>query len=148
MHTALGRTPMDQTSNRERRHKNNSSRRAGFNRSTQRARTDAENHRKYNDTCVQYERHMTLIREIANHTFLRAVYKTSMKQAQMEYMQMQRDFFNTQAAAQQPQLFTAQEIINYIELHCICSNEKSIQTIQMSINKTVRHNGQPLLQWL
>ncbi len=60
---------------------------------------------------------MTLIREIANHTFLRAVYKTSMKQAQIEYMQVQRDFFNTQAAAQQPQLFTAQEIISYIELH-------------------------------
>ena len=112
------------------------------------ARTDAESHRKYNNTCVQYERHMTLIREIANHTFLRAVYKTSMKQAQMEYMQVQRDFLNTQAAAQQPQLFTAKEIIDYIEAHCVCSNEKSIQTIQMSINKMVRHNGQSLLHWL
>lgn len=112
------------------------------------ARNDADNYRKYNNTCVQYERHMTLIREIANHTFLRAVYKTSMKQAQMEYMQVQRDFLNTQAAAQQPQLFTAQEIIDYIEQHCVCSNEKSIQTIQMAINKMVRHNGQTLLQWL
>ena len=112
------------------------------------ARTDADNHRKYNNTCVQYERHMTLIREIANHTFLRAVYKTSTKQAQMEYMQVQRDFLNTQATAQQPQLFTAQEIIDYIEQHCVCSNEKSVQTIQMTINKMVRHNGQTLLQWL
>jgi hypothetical protein len=112
------------------------------------ARTDADNHRKYNNTCVQYERHMTLIREIANHTFLRAIYKTSMKQAQMEYMQVQRDFLNTQAAAQHPQLFTAQEIIDYVEQHCVCSNEKSIQTIQMTINKMVRHNGQTMLQWL
>ncbi len=91
---------------------------------------------------------MTLIRDIANHTLLMAIYKTSMKQAQMEYMQVQRDFLNTQAATRHPQLFTAQEIINYVEQHCVCSNEKSIQTIQMTINKMVRHNGQTLLQWL
>ena len=112
------------------------------------ARTDADNHRKYNNICVQYERHMTLIREIANHTFLRAIYRTSMKHAQMEYMQVQRDFLNAQIAAQQPRLFTAKEIIDYIEQHCVCSNEKSVQTIQMTINKMVRHNGQTLLQWL
>ena len=71
-----------------------------------------------------------------------------MKHAQMEYMQVQRDFLNAQIAAQQPRLFTAKEIIDYIEQHCVCSNEKSVQTIQMTINKMVRHNGQTLLQWL
>ncbi len=43
--------------------------------------TSADEKRKYDNTVVLYQSALTLLRELLNHTFLRAVYHTSSRQA-------------------------------------------------------------------
>ena len=47
------------------------------------ARSDEKT--KFDNVAVQYKRTMAYLREILNHTFLRAVYHTSSRQAKLEY---------------------------------------------------------------
>ncbi len=85
---------------------------------------------------------MTYLRDIINHTFLRAIYQTSSKQAKLEYQEVQRSHHNDEAAAllQDPHhdtvKFTANHIIAHIVAHCICANDRAVQTIQASIDKS------------
>ncbi len=62
------------------------------------------------------------------------MYHTSTKQARLEYKQVQETFLNQNArrAANNIQLFTAQNIIDYIN----------------AFNDMIRHKGQTLLNWL
>ena len=60
--------------------------------------------------------------EILNHTFLRAVYQTSSRQAKLEYQEVQRNFINDHSnddPNDEPVKFTALNIIEYIEEDCI-----------------------------
>ncbi len=106
---------------------------------------------KFDNVVVQYKRTMTYLREILNHTFLRAVFATSSRQAKLEYQEVQRNFINEHSnddAEDEPIKFTALDIIEYIEADCICNNDKALQSITNTITKMVRHNGQTLLDWL
>jgi hypothetical protein len=106
---------------------------------------------KHDNLVVQYSRAMSYLREILNHTFLRAVYHTSSKQAKLEYEEVQRNFINDHAnddPDDEPVKFTASDIINYIEAECLCTDEKALQSIQNAISKMVRYNNQTLLEWL
>jgi hypothetical protein len=94
---------------------------------------------------------MSFLREILNHTFLRAVYYTSSRQAKLEYQEVQRNFINDHInddPDDEPVKFTALNIIRYIEAECLCTNEKALQSIQNAISKMVRYNNQTLLDWL
>ncbi len=51
---------------------------------------DAEARRRYDNLTVQYSRNMNYLRELINHTFLRAIYHTSSKQAKLEFKEVQR----------------------------------------------------------
>jgi hypothetical protein len=42
---------------------------------------------------------MTYLRELINHTFLRAIYQTSSRQAKLEYEEVQRTHQNDEATA-------------------------------------------------
>jgi hypothetical protein len=108
------------------------------------------NHHKYVNTTTQYEKQIAYLRELLNHTFLRAVYHTSTKQARLEYKQVQETFLNQNArrAANNIQLFTAQTIIDYILTSCVTDNDKSIVQITNAFNDMIRHKGQTLLNWL
>ena len=111
----------------------------------------SEERAKFDNLVVQYKRTMTYLREILNHTFLRAVFTTSSRQAKLEYQEVQRNFINDHSNDDQndePSKFTALDIIEYIEADCICSNDKALQSIKNTITKMVRHNGQTLLDWL
>jgi hypothetical protein len=79
-------------------------------------------HQKYLNTTTQYERQIAYLRELLNHTFLRAVYHTSSRQARLEYKEIQEAFLNKNAtrAANQVKKFTAQNIIDYILANCVC----------------------------
>ncbi len=96
---------------------------------------------------------MTYLRELINHTFLRAIYQTSSKQARLESKEMQRTHHNNEATElladpnHQTVTFTAQHIIDYIIQHCTCANDRAVQTIQMSIDRKIRYKGQSLLDW-
>ena len=106
---------------------------------------------KFDNVVVQYKRTMTYLREILNHTFLRAVYHTSSRQAKLEYEEVQRNFINDHSnddPDDEPVKFTALNIIEYIEEDCICSNDKALQSITNTMSKMVRYNGQTLLDWL
>ncbi len=46
---------------------------------------EADDLRKHENVKVQYTRALAYIRELTNHTFLRAIYHTSSHQAQIEY---------------------------------------------------------------
>jgi hypothetical protein len=45
---------------------------------------------KFDNVVVQYKRTMAYLREILNHTFLRAIYHTSSRQAKLEYEEVQK----------------------------------------------------------
>ncbi len=117
------------------------------------ARNDPETRRKFDNLTVQYSRNMTYLRELINHTFLRAIYHTSSRQAKLEYKEVQRTHHNDEATAllanpqHQPVKFTAQHIIDYIVQHCTCANGRAVQTIQMSIDRKIRYKGQSLSDW-
>ena len=86
----------------------------------------SEERTKYDNTVVQYSRAMSFLREILNHTFLRAVYYTSSRQAKLEYQEVQRNFINDHInddPDDEPVKFTALNIIRYIETECLCTNE-------------------------
>jgi hypothetical protein len=51
--------------------------------------TAANDKRKYDNLVVQYKTALTFLRELINHTFLRAIYHTSTRQAQTEYKEIQ-----------------------------------------------------------
>jgi hypothetical protein len=104
-------------------------------------------HHKYVNTTTQYEKQIAYFRELLYHTFLRAVYHTSTKQARLEYKQVQETFLNQNArrAANNIQLFTAQNIIDYILASCVTDNDKTIVQITNAFNDMIRHKGQTFL---
>ncbi len=110
----------------------------------------AHDHHKYVNTTTQYEKQIAYLRELLNHTFLRAVYHTSTRQARLEYKEVQEAFLNKNAwtAANNIQLFTAQNIIDYILASCVTANDKTIVQITNSFNDMIRRKGQTLLNWL
>jgi len=73
--------------------------------------TGADEKRKYDNTVVLYQSALTLLRELLNHTFLRAVYHTSSRQAQNEYKEIQRTFVAKNSVSRNPKVFTAIDII-------------------------------------
>jgi hypothetical protein len=64
---------------------------------------------KFVNTTTQYERQIACLRELLNHTFLRAVYHTSTRQARMEYKEVQEALLdkNARRAANAVEQFTA-----------------------------------------
>jgi hypothetical protein len=80
--------------------------------------------RKYDNMVVQYENALSFLRELLNHTFLRAIYHTSTRQAQGEYKEVQRTFVTQNALKTNPTVFTAKDIIDHIVAKCTCDNSK------------------------
>ena len=114
---------------------------------------EADDLRKHENVKVQYTRALAYIRELTNHTFLRAIYHTSSHQAQIEYKEVQSTFLIEHADDEledgvDPERFTALNIIAHIEKDCLCENDKSLMLIQNTFNELIRHNGQSLLKWL
>ncbi len=110
----------------------------------------AHDHQKYLNTTTQYERQIAYLRELLNHTFLRAVYHTSSRQARLEYKEIQEAFLNKNAkrAANQVQKFNAQHIIDYIIANCVTDNDKSLTQLTNAFNDMIRYKRQTLLNWL
>ena len=74
----------------------------------------SEERTKFDNVVVQYKRTMAYLREILNHTFLRAVFHTSSRQARLEYQEVQRNFINDHSnddPDDEPVKFTALNII-------------------------------------
>ena len=109
--------------------------------------TDADEKRKYDNTVVLYQSALTLLRELLNHTFLRAVYHTSSRQAQNEYKEVQRTFVAKNSVSRNPKVFTAVDIIDYITANCTCDNSKAIIQMKNSIAALIRYKGQNLVSW-
>jgi hypothetical protein len=91
----------------------------------------AHDYHKYVNTKTQHEKQIAYLRELLNHTFLCAVYHTSTRQARLEYKEVQEAFLNQNArrAANQVQLFTAKNIVDYIEANCVTANDKTLVQI-------------------
>ena len=109
--------------------------------------TGADEKRKYDNTVVLYQSALTLLRELLNHTFLRAVYHTSTRQAQNEYKEIQRTFVSKNSVSRNPKVFTAIDIIEYIKDNCTCDNSKAIIQMKNSIAALIRYKGQGLVSW-
>jgi hypothetical protein len=109
--------------------------------------TGADEKRKYDNTVVLYQGALTLLRELLNHTFLRAVYHTSSRQAQNEYKEIQRTFVAKNSVSRNPQVFTAEDINQYIKDNCTCDNSKAIIQMKNSIAALTRYKGQNLVSW-
>ncbi len=73
--------------------------------------TAADEKRKYDNTVVLYQSALTLLRELLNYTFLRAVYHTSSRQTQNEYKEIQRTFVAKNSVSRNPQVLTAEDFI-------------------------------------
>lgn len=109
--------------------------------------TAPDDKRKYDNLVVQYKTALTFLREVLNHTFLRAIYHTSTRQAQTEYKEIQRTFVTKNALKTNPDVFTARNIIDHIEANCICDNTKTLIQIKNSISSFLRYKGQDLVSW-
>ncbi len=109
--------------------------------------TDVDDKRKFDNTAVQYEDSLSFLRELLNHTFLRAIYHTSTRQAQGEYKEVQRTFVTQNALKTNPSVFTAKDIIDHIKANCTCDNSKTIIRIKNSISTLIRYKGQDLVSW-
>ena len=109
--------------------------------------TAPDDKRKYDNTVVLYQSALTLLRELLNHTFLRAVYHTSSRQAQNEYKEVQRTFVAKNSVSRTPKVFTAENIIEYIKNNCTCDNSKAIIQMKNSIAALIRYKGQNLVSW-
>ena len=109
--------------------------------------TAPDDKRKYDNTVVLYQSALTLLRELLNHTFLRAVYHTSSRQAQNEYKEVQRTFVAKNSVSRNPKVFTAENIIEYIKDNCTCDNSKAIIQMKNSIAALIRYKGQNLVSW-
>jgi hypothetical protein len=109
--------------------------------------TDADEKRKFDNTVVLYKSALTLLRELLNHTFLRAVYHTSSRQAQNEYKEIQRTFVSKNSVSRHATVFTAVDIIDYIKKNCTCDNSKAIIQMKNSIAAIIRYKGQNLVSW-
>ncbi len=83
-----------------------------------------------------------------NHTFLRAIYHTSTRQAQGEYKEVQRTFVTQNALKTNPTVFTAKDIIDHIVDKCTCDNSKALIQLKNSISALIRYTGQDLVSWL
>jgi ribulose bisphosphate carboxylase small subunit len=110
----------------------------------------AHDYHKFVNTTTQYERQIAYLRELLNHTFLRAIYHTSTRQARMEYKEVQEALLdkNARRQANAVEQFTAQHIIDYIETHCVTANDKTLVQLTNAFNDMIRHKGQTLLNWL
>jgi hypothetical protein len=97
----------------------------------------------------KYENTMIFIRELSNHTFLRAIYYTSTRQAQSEYKEVQRTFVSQNALTRNPTIFTAKHIIDHIVANCTCTcdNCKALIQIKNGISALIRYKGQDLVSW-
>ena len=109
--------------------------------------TAADEKRKYDNLVVQYESAITLLRELLNHTFLRAIYHTSSRQAQNEYKEVQRTFVAKNSLKTNPTVFTAEDIIDYVKKNCTCDNSKALIQMKNSISSIIRYKGQDLISW-
>ena len=103
--------------------------------------------RKYDNMVVQYENALSFLRELLNHTFLRAIYHTSTRQAQGEYKEVQRTFVTQNALKTNPTVFTAKDIIDHIVAKCTCDNSKALIQLKNSISALIRYKGQDLVSW-
>ncbi len=118
----------------------------------------AEASRRFDHLTVQYSHNMNYLRELINHTFLRAIYHTSSKQAKLEFKEVRRIYHNNEAEALLQNgnhvtvKFTAQHIIDHVEAHCTYAHALMIERykrykLQTTIDKKIRYNGQSLLDW-
>ena len=74
----------------------------------------SEERTKFDNVVVQYKRTMAYLREILNHTFLRTIFHTSSRKAELEYQEVQRNFINDHSnddPDDEPTKFTALDII-------------------------------------
>jgi hypothetical protein len=90
---------------------------------------------------------MIFLCELLNHTFLRAIYHTSTRQAQSEYKEVQRTFVTKSALRRNPTIFTAKDIIDHIEANCTCDNSKALIQIKNGISALIRYKRQDLVSW-
>ena len=75
---------------------------------------DSDKRIKHDNTVVQYSRAVAYLREILNHTFLRTIFHTSSRKAELEYQEVQRNFINDHSnddPDDEPTKFTALDII-------------------------------------
>jgi hypothetical protein len=103
--------------------------------------------KKFDNLVVQYKIALAFLRELLNHTFLRAIYHTSTRQAQGEYKEVQRTFVTQNALARNPTIFTAKNIIYHVTANCTCDNSKSVIQIKNGISALIRYKGQDLISW-
>jgi hypothetical protein len=107
----------------------------------------ADEKRKFDNMVVQYQNVLSFLRELLNHTFLRAIYHTSTRQAQGEYKEVQRTFVTQNALKTNPTIFTAKDIIDHIVANCTCDNSKALIQMKNSISALIRYKGQDLVSW-
>jgi hypothetical protein len=107
----------------------------------------ADEKRKFDNLVVQYQNALSFLREVLNHTFLRAIYHTSTRQAQGEYKEVQRTFVTQNALKTNPTIFTAKDIIDHIVANCTCDNSKALIQMKNSISALIRYKGQDLVSW-
>ena len=114
--------------------------------------TEAAPLERFRISKLNYQRAILALRDMVNHTYLRAIYMFSTAKAQEGLKQCHLKFLKANAGpvthGTTPPLFTATNIIDYIENDCLSDNSKLIVGRQTEMTQLVRRTGSKPLLWL
>ena len=116
--------------------------------------TEAAALNRYTVAANNYKIAMLSLRDMLNHTYLRTIHEVSDSKAKDGIKERHQEFLTAQEAAGPPPvgtplpLFTAKDIIAYIEGECITDSAKRILSCEKALRELIRRTDSKPLFWL
>ena len=116
--------------------------------------TDPADLSRYTVAVNNYKIAMLSLRDMLNHTYLRTIHEVSDSKAKDGIKEVHQEFLTAQEAAGPPApgtplpLFTAKNIITYIEAECITDSAKRILSCEKALRELIRRTDSKPLFWL
>jgi hypothetical protein len=107
---------------------------------------------RYQVNVNNYKVEMLSLRDMINHTYLRAIHEVSTLKAKAGIKECHQDFLLAQETAvlapgASPTLFTARNIIDYIETKCLTDSAKRILACEKRLRALIRRADTKPLEW-
>ena len=116
--------------------------------------TEAVALNRYTVAVNNYKIAMLSLRDMLNHTYLRTIHEVSDSKAKDGIKERHQEFLTAQEAAGPPvagtpvTLFTAKDIITYVESECITDSQKRILSCEKALRELIRRTDSKPLFWL
>lgn len=107
-----------------------------------RASTHNDDKRRYDLLLHSYKIGLLALRDMINHTYLRAIHECSSSPSRKHLRQVHHDFLQEQTRLGTAVLFTAKNIIKFISDKCTTTNESSIKASLRKLEIYIRNTNQ------